>query len=123
MIEVEVKGYSSTDWTGEDFRAPEPLCIWFHFEIGARGSAGADLFQIAFCNNSWIHKKSGGDVILRSEHNLTFVEKGIVRCEADIDGCASAIKLFLKHTGGRASWPELGKELSRFFLWEFEGYD
>ena len=83
--------------------------------IGVNGTEGADLFQFEICTPKSLSDRCEGGVVVAGRGKLIVGHYNY-----------AAIRQYLDRICSQCSgddWPEIVEKLSRYGLWEFEGYE
>jgi hypothetical protein len=113
-MKAVLKGMSNdyvdlNEWHPEDL---EDFSVDILLKIGGASSAGADNFDLVVCTPRWLSRFSdlgqwGRGMLVVNRYDIDLIRARVTSC---IDDCVGD------------DWPSIASQLSRFFLWEFEGY-
>lgn len=124
MIEPEVKGISSTDWSPNTVWDDGPICVWFHVEIGPAGSDAADLFQVGVCNERWFYSDARHkDANVVADEAIFLKPYVLFMKEFSFEIMRSILTKIIIHYGLYEDWISFSKIMSNILMWEGEGLE
>lgn len=90
----------------------EKFCLNFRLLIGPDCSTGADNFDLSVCTPKWLEAtlwdpQWGRGMLIVQRYDFAVIRE---QAQIYVDGCVGEC------------WQEIATQLSRVFLWEYEGY-
>lgn len=111
-----IKSYHSPDVIDLDNYLPDndAFCVLLELYIGTDEEIGEEQFMIKVCTPQWFveHYK---------ENDMIFCHGVMIVFKFDFELIMKRINHFVNTKEGD-TWSEIATEISRYFIWEFEGY-